>query len=276
MIVAFASPPTASNSSPDSMAAEFLDAAVKGDLNKMQQLVQRGTKLDVRGTYGEAAFHCAAGRGHLKVVEWLMAENPALAQLSDMNNKVAIHYAARNNSLPMIQLLVGLTPQSVAQNDYKGRSPYDIARSVHGSNGAVARFLAENQYTTAAAQSPENNIPAKKLGRKTSFTVLDQSQVAARQEELMELVSGMLSISKDSAFAVLYKHSWNPELVANEAGRLGVPALMTKLGMAHEGVIEAGTECAICYCDEGTHGAGCGQDASGGEYAKKKEARKRL
>ena len=50
------------------MAAEFLDAAVKGDLNKMQQLVQRGTKLDVRGTYGETAFHCAAGRGHLRVV----------------------------------------------------------------------------------------------------------------------------------------------------------------------------------------------------------------
>ena len=49
----------------------------------------------------------------------------------------------------------------------------------------------------------------------------------------MELVSGMLLISKDSAFAVLYKHSWNPELVANEAGRLGVPALMTPWKSAH-------------------------------------------
>ena len=63
------------------MEAELLAAAVAGDLPAVQRLHRSGCPLDARGQYGETAMHCAAGRGHAKLVDWLYGQLPTLAQV---------------------------------------------------------------------------------------------------------------------------------------------------------------------------------------------------
>ena len=53
----------------------LFEAAEKGDIDRVKQLVTEGADINAQITsHGETALHIASARGHLKIVELLLAK----------------------------------------------------------------------------------------------------------------------------------------------------------------------------------------------------------
>ena len=57
-------------------------ATREGDLDRVKAAVIRGEDIDGRGSYGDTALHEACRKGHVDIVEYLLA-NGANAELQD-------------------------------------------------------------------------------------------------------------------------------------------------------------------------------------------------
>lgn len=121
---------------------EFIKAAKQGDLAKLSVLLASDQALlQARDTDGSTALHCAAWKGHLQVVQFLLQ---AGADVNAQNNNdhwgtTPLHAAAHANQTAIAQLLLDVGAD-VHARDMNGKTPLDHT-TFHKAT-AAAKLLA--------------------------------------------------------------------------------------------------------------------------------------
>ncbi|EEF30559.1 ankyrin repeat-containing protein, putative [Ricinus communis] len=85
------------------------------------------------------ALHTAATQGHIEVVNFLLSAGSSLAAIARSNGKTALHSAARNGHLEVVRALVAMEPAIVTRIDKKGQTALHMA--VKGQNVEVVEEL---------------------------------------------------------------------------------------------------------------------------------------
>ncbi len=78
---------------PDASAIPLLDATIKGDLDKVKDLLGDGADVNEKDEYEWTALHLAAAYGHGEVVGWLLRSG-ADPNLRNTQGRSALMYAA--------------------------------------------------------------------------------------------------------------------------------------------------------------------------------------
>lgn len=136
---------------------EFLQAAANADLLSLERMCDEASAragndslralLYTRDRHGSTAEHWAAGSGHLKCLQWIIAkqlEHPIMpaetpAKVRRRDGKTALHYAARNGHLHCIQFLVESCAYQVNAASGDGTTPFHLA--CFGAHLTVAQYL---------------------------------------------------------------------------------------------------------------------------------------
>lgn len=111
----------------------IMHAAGGGHLTVVQWLVDNGADLTLMSKSRSNALHRAATTGHLDVVKYLLS-CPDLNEhvnTSTARGCTALHYAARNKHIQMIQWLVEEAGASTTIRDSRGDNLETIVRKLH-------------------------------------------------------------------------------------------------------------------------------------------------
>jgi ankyrin repeat protein len=90
---------------PGSPEAEYLQAIKAGDLKKVRQFLARGLGPNTIIYQGKTALICAAGAGHLPVVQALLTP-AAKIDAKDQEGETALTAAAAGGHLPVVEVLL--------------------------------------------------------------------------------------------------------------------------------------------------------------------------
>ena len=112
---------------PDAMIdADMFDAAFKGDLRALRDMVARGASVNAMGAYGQYPLHYAIAGGSRQCVNMLL-EHMASVNVQDAKGDTPLHVAARTGDIEIIRALVKRRADRSACN-YSGKTPRAIAR----------------------------------------------------------------------------------------------------------------------------------------------------
>ena len=94
--------------------AAFLDSAAAGNVAVVQLFVQAGMSLETKDNRDRTALHFAARDGRLSVVQYLVGQGAS--RTATASGQTALHYAAWSGRLAVVQYLVGQGESVSAKN----------------------------------------------------------------------------------------------------------------------------------------------------------------
>ena len=94
--------------------AAFLDSAAAGNLAVVKLFVQAGMSLETKDNRDRTALHFAARDGRLSVVQYLVGQGAS--RTATASGQTALHYAAWSGRLAVVQYLVGQGESVSAKN----------------------------------------------------------------------------------------------------------------------------------------------------------------
>ncbi|XP_062511581.1 diacylglycerol kinase zeta-like isoform X2 [Corticium candelabrum] len=135
-------------------AKALLDAAKRGDTERMQALNEMGLALTVRGKEGLSPLHHAARHNRRETVRWLtqMLPREALDLVDDHRLQTALHKAAWYGYRTVCKHLVE-AGASLLRKDYQGNTPYN--RSLEGTDRELQAYLAAAEKRQVIAQDDQ-------------------------------------------------------------------------------------------------------------------------
>lgn len=92
--------------------------------------------VDVANT---TALHSAANQGHIQMVNYLLEAESSLATIAKSNGKTALHSAARNGHVEVVKALLNKEARMASRTDKKGQTALHMA--VKGQNLEVVEEL---------------------------------------------------------------------------------------------------------------------------------------
>ena len=104
---------------------ELHNAAEKGNLRKVKELLNRGAKINAKDFYGTQPIHLAAIRGHSNVVKELLNRG-AKVNAQDTYYRQPIHKAAERGHSNVVKELLNRGANIHAQ-DFYGNQPIHVA-----------------------------------------------------------------------------------------------------------------------------------------------------
>ena len=93
----------------------LMDAVIRGDSKKINELIAEGVNVDERDEFGWAALQLAAAYGHLEIVHILL-ENGADPNLKNTICRTALMYAAAFGHTPIVEALLAVRPNPANPN----------------------------------------------------------------------------------------------------------------------------------------------------------------
>ncbi|OAD61674.1 Acyl-CoA-binding domain-containing protein 6 [Eufriesea mexicana] len=103
----------------------FLDWVKEGHIEKVQELLDKEPKLaNLTDSEGLLPIHWAADRGHLRIIEQLIKKGTNVNS-QDEDGQTPLHYAASCGHLDVVKYLLSIGAQSI--EDKNGMQPKDIA-----------------------------------------------------------------------------------------------------------------------------------------------------
>ena len=117
--------------------SDLIDAAVRGNLEKVKRLVVKGADLNAVDTYGNTPLHWAAGNGYAAVVEYLVAKGASVNAVNRTGN-TPLHWAAVNGHVAVVEHLVANGADLNAVDKY-GSTP--LHRAAEREHPAIVEFL---------------------------------------------------------------------------------------------------------------------------------------
>ena len=150
-------------------------AAGDGHDKVVQQLLEKGVKIDVEDGEGRTALHLAAGDAHDKVVQRLL-EVGARTDARDRRGRTAFHMAAEYGHEGVIQQLLKYAVETDAE-DGEGRTALYSAAEL-GRDGIIPQLL-------------ENGVqPSDRAGEKVLELVRKKVKPKGRSSTLQEIGDG--------------------------------------------------------------------------------------
>ncbi|CAL9244326.1 unnamed protein product [Arabidopsis halleri] len=107
----------------------FHIAAKQGELDVLRVLMEEHPELSMTVDLSNTtALHTAAAQGHVEVVEYLLeTAGSSLAAIAKSNGKTALHSAARNGHAEVVKAIVAVEPDTATRTDKKGQTPLHMA-----------------------------------------------------------------------------------------------------------------------------------------------------
>lgn len=118
--------------------SEWREAADKGEIETLKQLLEKGTPVDKPNETGTTALMTTAREGHLKAVQFLL-DKGANVNAVNLAGMTAVHLAAMGNHTEVILLLLQRGASLAAKNSV-GRTPLLVAVGI-GRLAAVQTLL---------------------------------------------------------------------------------------------------------------------------------------
>lgn len=134
----------------DSKLEELMDAAKRGDKEKVEALIQKGIDVNERDFWASVgqttALHYASKGGHSAVVELLLA-NRADIEATDSYAATALHNASRNGHLDVVGVLLS-HKGNIDARDQDGATP--LHHAAQGNHPTVIDFLLDHKANIEA------------------------------------------------------------------------------------------------------------------------------
>ena len=156
---------------------ELIEASDKGDLDKVQALVQKGADVNfVTETIyvcpASTALMAAAQKGHLQVAQWLVNTGARL-ETFDERNQTALHLAAQAGQLELVQWFIDTQGMSV---NHVAGNPEDIIFGITPLHSA-AYGQALDTIKWLTAQGAQVTQKTNKGETALSFSLLSYSRL---------------------------------------------------------------------------------------------------
>ena len=131
---------TASNEEESSVECEaeevLLLGARCGELEYVEKALGAGVSAQHADEHGNTALHFAAANGHVAVIDCLLATAPASA-LANLEGNTPLHWAVENLERPAVARLLAQEDAPVLADNHFGVSPLDLAYRL-GDDGSDA------------------------------------------------------------------------------------------------------------------------------------------
>jgi hypothetical protein len=99
----------------------LIEAASRGDLEKVKRLLNEGADVNAKNKYGQTPLHWAATWGHLDIVK-LLVDRGADINAKDEDGETPLHWAAANDHLDVVEFLLDRGADVNAKSGY-GQTP---------------------------------------------------------------------------------------------------------------------------------------------------------
>ena len=84
----------------------FHDIASNWDTDVAKFMLEKGADIHAKDINGRTPLHVAAGSDHKEMVMWLLEHGAAIEERTQNELQTAIHYAARNDAINSLHVLV--------------------------------------------------------------------------------------------------------------------------------------------------------------------------
>ena len=110
------------------MAAEFVELCSDGDLKGVQAALQSGVDVNSTNGEGQTGLMMSLENKHTEVASLLLEQEGIDINISDYNNKTALHFAAMyDQNSDILATLLARTTSVVNQRDCDGATPLNKA-----------------------------------------------------------------------------------------------------------------------------------------------------
>lgn len=136
----------------------LLDAARKGDADAVRALLENGADPNLAQGDGLTALHLAAREGHIEVVEILIGAGAETGTTTRIGDYTPLHLAGGAGNAGVVGALLGAGADPGAVTTSSGVTPLHLAAEARGSEAAVRLLLAHgapvNARERSAGQTP--------------------------------------------------------------------------------------------------------------------------
>lgn len=119
--------------------APVADAAMKGDVEAVRQLLRQGADVNGAQPDGMSALHWAADRGDAELARMLLRAGARTDAVTRIGEYAPLHIAARNGHAEVVSALLEGGADLEVRTDPGGTTPLHVAAT--GGNGEVVRML---------------------------------------------------------------------------------------------------------------------------------------
>lgn len=137
--------------------APVADAAQRGDLDAVRQLLQSGADVNEAHADGMSALHWAAERGDHQMIEVLLTAGAESQAATRIGEYTPLHIASRNGHLDAVRTLVTGGADVMARTDPSGSTPLHLAAL--SGNGALITYLIDSGAEPDATEAEWQQTP---------------------------------------------------------------------------------------------------------------------
>ena len=139
--------------SSDTAGIKLVNAAARGDVRRLQQLIDQGVGVDSRGSYGQTALYEAAWNGNDKCLQMLI-DHGDFIRVRRFHGFTLLHAAAFSGNCRSVQMVYDLGADIDAKDD-KGRTAFELAvRNKEHETAKLLQSLKANNPTPLRRNGP--------------------------------------------------------------------------------------------------------------------------
>jgi hypothetical protein len=194
----------------DTPNKQLIEAADKGDLERVQDALYLGAKVNAINEYGWTALHYAVKQGHTEVIR-VLVENGVDVNLGHSNGRTSLHCAIQEGYVEIVALLLANGADIYARDD-SGQTSITLAE--HQRNRAIKSLINQSRRQKEQGMCPvlPNKIPREDNQLLGTSTYLETEAINDRNY----LTITTLKLPMDPEYSLLKREIWESLTLRNE------------------------------------------------------------